>query len=367
MSNARIIFGDGTEFQGRFFSTPSEKSAEVVFNTAMSGYQEILTDPSYKGQFVLMTYPMIGNYGVNDDDQESHALHLEGLIVREYVDEISNWRANKTLKTYLEENNKIGLTGVDTRALTLYLREFGARTALVTASDAPASELIKNHDLSKNLEGVCLATDVSCTDMYQWKAPETEKYTVAVIDCGCKHNILELLREGGCACDVYPATATSEQLLSKSYDGYFISNGPGDPEPATETISLVQDLIGKKPLYGICLGHQIISLALGAKTYKLKFGHHGANHPVQNIATGQVEISSQNHGFAVDPTTLEDNDLELTHVNLNDQTVSGIKHKLTPTASVQYHPEASPGPHDSRYFFKDFFALMDTHKAKTTS
>jgi len=363
MKPARLIFHDAKEFSGKLFALGNDSVAEVVFNTAMTGYQEILTDPSYTGQFVVMTYPMIGNYGVNDEDIESRKLFLDGLIVREYVDRPSNWRSTQTLKTYLEANNVIGMTDVDTRALTKYIRDSGAKKALITTSDLPIDYLLRSNNLNQNMVGQNLARHVTCDTSYEWKPPSETRYRVAVIDCGVKHNILELLREGGCQCDVYSLRTPPEKILAGQYDGFFISNGPGDPEPTKSAISLIQNLLGVKPTYGICLGHQIICLALGVKTYKLKFGHHGANHPVKNFDTGRVEITSQNHGFAVDADDLDRNGLEVTHVNLNDNTISGVRKKALKVASVQYHPEASPGPHDSRYFFRDFFDLMDADRA----
>ncbi|RAP34274.1 carbamoyl phosphate synthase small subunit [Candidatus Marinamargulisbacteria bacterium SCGC AG-439-L15] len=364
MKKARLIFNDGKVFHGKLFSEGKDTISEVVFNTAMTGYQEILTDPSYSGQFVVMTYPHIGSYGINDEDIESRKLFLDGLIVRDYVDTYSNWRATKSLKTYLQENEIIGLTDVDTRALTKYIRESGAKKALLTTSEEPVDVLSKTNGLDETMTGADLVQFVTCDKPYTWQAPEKEIYRIAVIDCGVKYNILEMLRKGGCLCDIYSVDTPIETLLEKNYDGFFISNGPGDPEPTKNAIGLVKQLLGKKPLYGICLGHQIISLALGAKTFKLKFGHHGANHPVKNLATGKVEITSQNHGFAVDPDSLEGSTLKVTHVNLNDHTVAGVADESKLVASVQYHPEAAPGPHDSEYFFQDFFTLLDAGKER---
>ncbi len=359
MKKAKIIFEDGVVFNARIFAEGNDTLSEIVFNTAMTGYQEILTDPSYTGQSVVMTYPMIGNYGINEEDVESRRCFLDAMIVREYVDTISNWRANKTLKQYLEENNVIGLTDVDTRALTRYLRDQGAKRALITSSNKSVEELLQETDLGSGMAGTDLARFVSCEKAYPWHKPSETKYRVAVIDCGVKYSILDMLKAGGCECDIYSIRTHAETILSQNYDGLFISNGPGDPEPVKSVINLVQELNGKLPIYGICLGHQIIGLANGLKTYKLKFGHHGANHPIKNLDTTKVEVTSQNHNFAISSDGIEDTNLRVTHLNLNDQTVAGLESKDGTLASVQFHPEAGPGPHDSRYFFLRFYQQMD--------
>lgn len=359
MTQAKIVFEDGKIFRGTVFAEGAEAEGEIVFNTAMSGYQEILTDPSYCGQIVVMTYPLIGSYGVNPEDVESRKVFLSAFVCKEYIHNYSGWRGNQSLKDYLEERNVLGVEGIDTRALTRYLRDHGAKRALVTTSTESDEALIARVAQIEDMSGKNLASEVTCTEPYQWKSPDKPLFNVAVIDCGVKHNILEMLRSKGCSVTVFPVSVDPKELLSDQFDGVFISNGPGDPEPVEQAIALVREVVGKKPLFGICLGHQILSLALGAKTYKLKFGHHGANHPVKNLETGRVEVTSQNHGFAVDPESINPDEIEITHLNLNDQTVAGIRHKASGAFSVQYHPEAAPGPHDSQYFFDDFVTLMD--------
>lgn len=356
---ARLIFENGTIFSGKVFANGQDNLGEVIFNTAMSGYQEILTDPSYYQQIVMMTYPLIGNYGINDDDIESRKLFLSGFIVREYLDFASNWRSQKTLKTYLEESGILGVDEMDTRAITRYIRTQGAQKALLTTSDESESVLIEKVKAYPGLSGRDLVKDVSCDSAYDWHTPTSPaKYRVAVIDCGTKYNILRILSSLGCQCHVFPSSVTADELFKAKVDGIFISNGPGDPAEVTSVVRTVQQLLGKLPLFGICLGHQILGLALGGTTYKLQFGHHGANHPVKNLITGHVEITSQNHGFCVDYQSLNSDDIAISHINLNDQTIEGIRHKKYPAFSVQYHPEASPGPHDSQYLFHDFIHLM---------
>ena len=359
MTQAKIVFEDGKIFNGTVFADGPDAQGELVFNTAMSGYQEVLTDPSYSDQIVMMTYPLMGSYGINPEDFESKKIFLSAFVCKEYIDHYSNWRATQSLKDYLDDQNVLGVQGIDTRALTRYLRDFGSKRALITTSTDSDDVLIKRVQDIEDMSGKNLASKVSCSEPYQWASPEKSLFNVAVIDCGVKHNILEMLRLKGCSVTVFPLSTSPEELLSDRFDGVFISNGPGDPEPVTEAVNLIKAVIGKKPLFGICLGHQILSLALGAKTYKLKFGHHGANHPVKNLKTGRVEVTSQNHGFAVDPDSINPDEIEITHINLNDQTVAGIRHKSSGAFSVQYHPEAAPGPHDSQYFFDDFVALME--------
>jgi carbamoyl-phosphate synthase small subunit len=361
--NARLIFEDGTVFSGRVFAAPAERFGEVVFNTAMSGYQEVLTDPSYCGQMVLMTYPLIGSYGINDEDVESRGLFLEALLVKEYIDFPSNWRSKRTLKAYLDANNVMGVEGLDTRAITRFLRERGAQRSMLTTSTDSLDSLLARLKLSPSMQGLNLADRVSTDGSYQWPMDGTApRYRVAVIDTGVKFNILRLLAKHGCDCTVLPSTVSADEILAQGFDGVFLSNGPGDPEPVTGVIRTIQAVLGQLPIFGICLGHQLLWLALGGKTYKLKFGHHGVNHPVKNVLTGQVEITSQNHGFCVDVNSLPDSEIEITHINLNDMTVEGFQHRVHPAFSVQYHPEAAPGPRESQYLFRSFVELMQTHR-----
>lgn len=354
----RLILEDGTTFFGQKFAGTGEKFSEIVFNTAMSGYQEILTDPSYTGQMVLMTYPLIGNYGINDEDIESRKIFLDALLIREYIDTPSNWRSKKSLKTYLDENNILGVEGLDTRAITRHIRTTGAQRSLLTDSKEDIPTLQARIKASPTMAGSNMVEQVSTKEPYAWTSPEHPQTNIAVLDCGIKYNILRNLEQASAACTIFPADTDPETILSGNFDGLFISNGPGDPEPVTKTIETVKALLGKLPIFGICLGHQILALALGGKTYKLKFGHHGANHPVKNLKTGRVEITSQNHGFAVDPDSLNPDEIESTHINLFDGTNAGIRHKIHPAFSVQYHPEAGPGPHDSTYLFQEFIALI---------
>lgn len=362
MKKARLVFEDGTVFNGTTFASGGECFGEVVFNTAMSGYQEILTDPSYCDQMVVMCYPIIGSYGINEEDMESKKIYLKAMIVREYMDYPSNWRSTKTLKQYLEEYNVLGVENIDTRALTRYLRKHGAKRAILTTSDLPLETLVEKVKSAPHMVGQELASQVACKEPYLLDSKLQKRFRVAVIDCGIKSNILRLLASYGCECHVLPPSVKAEDVLRGDYDGLFISNGPGDPEPVTSVIELLRNCLGKLPIFGICLGQQLMGIAFGGKTYKLAFGHHGANHPVKNLKTGRVEITSQNHGFNVDMSTLDPEEVEVTHINLNDNTVSGIRHKKYPAFSVQYHPEAAPGPHDSSYLFEDFVTMMETFK-----
>ncbi|MEI8175784.1 MAG: glutamine-hydrolyzing carbamoyl-phosphate synthase small subunit [Candidatus Omnitrophota bacterium] len=357
---AILALEDGKVFKGRSFGATGESDGEVVFNTSMTGYQEILTDPSYKGQMVTMTYPLIGNYGVNKEDVESRRPFVEGFIVKEYSKIASNWRSQQTLGDYLAENNIVGIEGIDTRALTLHLREAGAMKAVLSTTDTDETSLVKKARASKGLVGQDLVKKVCCDKAYQWNTKG--KYKVVAIDCGMKLNILRELAKNDCKVTVVPATASAQEILDLKPDGLFLSNGPGDPAVLTYIVETVRSLIGKLPIFGICLGHQMLGLAFGGTTYKLKFGHHGANQPVKDLKTGKVAISVQNHGFCVDIDSLNKKEIEITHLNLNDNTLEGMRHKKLPIFSVQYHPEAGPGPHDAQYLFQNFNALMKNNK-----
>lgn len=385
---AHLILSDGTIFTGTSFGFEGEGSGEVVFNTSMSGYQEILTDPSYQGQIVVMTYPEIGNYGVNPSDVESRKIFLSGFVVRNYSPIVSNFRAKGSLSAYLKKYKIPAVEGIDTRALVRHIREKGAMPALIyvrnvgaplatpRARHAVPLRLIKKAASLPSMEGQDFAKVVSCKKPYRWvqgtgyrvqrkkngefSAPRTlhpEPFFVIAYDFGIKQNILRMLIDQGCKVKVVPADTPAEKVLSENPDGIFLSNGPGDPAVCGYAIENVKKIMGRKPVFGICLGHQIMGLAFGAKTFKLKFGHHGGNQPVMDLSTRKVEITAQNHGFAVDPDTLP-KDVEVTHVNLNDQTVEGLKHKKYQAFCVQYHPEASPGPHDSHYLFERFIQMM---------
>ena len=366
---AILALADGTVFEGHSFGAEGESIGEVVFNTSMCGYQEVLTDPSYKGQMVAMTYTQIGNYGVDEEDIESNKLWLEGFIVKEYCDYPSNWRAKETLGNYLKRNNIVGIKSIDTRALTRHLRDNGAMNGVISTLGLDPVRLVKKAKEFPSMAGLDLAKEVTCKESYRWNQGlwdleegydhgSRPQFTVIAYDFGMKFNILRNLINVGCDVTVVPASTSAEDVLKMNPDGIFLSNGPGDPDAVTYAIENVRKLIGKKPIFGICLGHQILGLALGGKTYKLKFGHHGGNQPVKDLTTNKVEITSQNHGFAVDVDSLK-GIAELTHVNLNDKTVEGLAHTKLPLFSVQYHPEASPGPHDSSYLFKRFTDMME--------
>ncbi|OGC13518.1 carbamoyl phosphate synthase small subunit [candidate division WOR-1 bacterium RIFOXYC2_FULL_37_10] len=356
---AILALEDGTIFEGKSFGAEGESLGEVVFNTSMTGYQEILTDPSYKNQIVAMTYPLIGNYGVNDEDFESQKPHLSGFVVLESSRIASNWRAQMTLDQFLKKYNVVGIEGIDTRALTLHIRNTGAMKGIISTSDFNVKNLIKKANDYEGLVGIDLVKEVTCKKTYEWNTEG--KYKVVLIDCGAKHNIMRELAKRGCKVTVVPAKTTSDDILAMEPDGIMLSNGPGDPAAVTYVIETVRHLIGKTPIFGICLGHQMLGQALGGKTYKLKFGHRGANHPVKNLQTEKVEITCQNHGFCVDIDSLNQEEVELTHVNLNDHTSEGLRHKKYPVFSVQHHPESSAGPHDSRYLFDQFIELMEQH------
>ena len=364
MSKAIIALEDGTIFQGKKFAGSGEAFGEIVFNTSMTGYQEILTDPSYCGQIVTMTYPLIGNYGVNDEDIESRSIFASGLIVSEYSRIYNNWRAKKSLAEYLEEYNKIGIHEIDTRAITLHIRDKGAMKCVISTENDNVDELIQKAKSTKGLNGIDLASTVSIDKSYKWASThDQKKYNVAVIDCGIKLNQLRILQKLGCDVTVFPSSTKIEEILKINPQGIFISNGPGDPAGANKITELVKDLILTKiPLFGICFGHQMLSLALGADSFKLKFGHRGGNQPIQDLRTSKVEIASHNHGFCIDANSINKNNLEITHLNLNDNTVAGIKHKHQPLFCVQYHPEAAPGPRDPYYLFEEFIDLIEDYK-----
>jgi carbamoyl-phosphate synthase small subunit len=379
---AMLALEDGTVFEGYSFGAAGERFGEVVFNTSMTGYPEILTDPSYKGQIVTMTYPLIGNYGINEEDFESFRPHVEGFVVKENSAIASNWRSQRTLADFLREFGIVGIEGIDTRALTKHLRTAGAMRGVISTEDLNGSSLVQKAKASPLMIGSDWVQAVTCSRMYEWgqeKTPGTGKglwewgkgqgtvgseaprYRVVAIDYGIKHNILRHLASRGCRIFVVPASITASQILELNPHGVLLSNGPGDPAALGYAVETVRDLMGKKPIFGICLGHQLLGLALGGKTYKLKFGHRGANHPVKNLRSGRIEISTQNHGFCVDMDTLPVADIEITHINLNDQSLEGIRHRRLPIFSVQYHPEASAGPHDSSYLFEEFIQDMEKY------
>jgi carbamoyl-phosphate synthase small subunit len=365
---AKLALEDGTVYTGRGFGATGETFGEVVFNTSMTGYQEVLTDPSYKGQIVTMTYPLIGNYGINADDRESLRPQVEGFLVRELSRLPSNFRSQGRLEDYLLEHNVIGLEGIDTRALVRRLRVRGSMNGVLSTVDLDNASLVHKAQNSPHIVGRDLVREVVPSKSFAWNEGFTNPFVtylparpathhVVALDFGMKHNILRCLVQVGCKVTVLPGTATADDVLAQRPDGIFLSNGPGDPEPLTYAIDTIRGLAGKKPMFGICLGHQLIGLALGGETFKLKFGHRGANQPVLNQRTNKVEITTQNHGFAVRLDKLPA-DLEATHINLNDQTLEGMRHKRWPLFSVQYHPEASAGPHDSGYLFEEFRQLM---------
>ena len=379
---AVLALEDGLIFEGKSIGARGETFGEVVFNTSLTGYQEILTDPSYAGQIVVLTYPLIGNYGVNSEDEESRRPFAEGLVVREATDSGDHWRLDETLPDYLEKHGIVAIAEIDTRALVRHIRQQGAMRAAIASGEVDRKLLVDKVRRTPEMVGRDLASRVSCRNAYRWKEPSVDIFAsesssnasnpdaaeprlrVVALDFGIKRNILRLMVDCGFEVTVVPAKTSSAQILAMNPDGVFLSNGPGDPEPVAYAIRTARELIGKKPILGICLGHQILGLAVGGSTYKLRFGHHGGNHPVMRMQTGQVEITAQNHGFAVDISSLPES-IEVTHVNLNDQTLEGFRHRNQPLFCVQYHPESSPGPHDSRYLFEEFKRVIRQHRRES--
>jgi carbamoyl-phosphate synthase small subunit len=377
---ALLALEDGKVFEGRAFGRRGEVTGEVVFNTALCGYQEVLTDPSYAGQIVTMTYPHIGNYGVNREDVESARPQVAGFVVREAATVVSSWRASGALDRYLDEHGIVGISEIDTRALTRHLRTYGAKRGVISAVDFDHGSLVAKALASRSMVGLDLAREVTCAAPWRFDAAAEGQsghlvpvprpgegqalragerpFRVVAYDFGMKQNILRNLVAAGCDVTIVPATTPADEALALSPEGIFLSNGPGDPEPVTYAIEAAKRFVDTLPVFGICLGHQILGLACGGRTYKLKFGHRGANHPVKNLETGQVEITSQNHGFCIEPSLFESEEFVLTHRNLNDGTVEGFRMRSRPVLSVQYHPEASPGPHDSHYLFEEFVDMM---------
>jgi carbamoyl-phosphate synthase small subunit len=373
MTPALLALADGRVFRGESCGATGEAHGEVVFNTSMTGYQEILTDPSYRGQIVCMTYPLIGNYGINAEDVESRRPWVNGFIVKEACSFPSNWRGRVRLDDYLREQAIVGIQGIDTRALTRHLRDHGAQEGIISTEDLDPDRLAERARALPGLVGRDLVSEVTVEHPYAWNesrwelgrgylTPPASRFKVIAYDSGIKQNILRQLASVGCALEVVPARTRAAAILERKPDAVFLANGPGDPEGVPYLIESVRGLIGRVPIFGICLGNQILGLAFGGATYKLKFGHHGANHPVRDLLSGRVEITSQNHGFAVDPASVARFGLEETHVNLNDGTSEGMRHRELPVFSVQYHPEASPGPHDAHYLFHRFTEMLEgTH------
>lgn len=371
MKKAILALESGAYYTGRSFGADSESDGEIVFNTSLSGYQEILTDPSYCGQIVCMTYPHIGNYGINYEDMESPKPFARGFVVREYSKVASSWRSRESLHEFLLKNNIVAIEDIDTRSLTKHIREAGAMKAIISTLESNPRKLVEKARASQGLVGVDLVKEVTCEKAHRYaeEGKFEKKYSVAVIDCGCKRNILSELYKRGCEVNVFPATAAAKDIINSYPNGIMLTNGPGDPAAVTYVIETVRQLIThisnvnqKLPMFGICLGHQMLGLAFGGETYKLKFGHRGGNHPVKDVETGRIYITSQNHGFCVKPESLAGKDIELTHHNLYDGTLEGLKHKMLPIYSVQYHPESAPGPNENKYLFDKFIALMEKNK-----
>ena len=374
---ALLALEDGRTFRGQGYGAPGECQGEVVFNTSLTGYQEIATDPSYAGQIVVLTNPQIGNYGTNQADNESAKPFIEGLIVREFSAVSSNWRSEQVADEYMERYKVPVLAEIDTRALVRHLRDNGSMRGVISTKVDDPNALIERARSLRKMDGTDLARVVSTKTPYEFgfsdsrnqsgdpllpaASAESDLHVVAY-DFGIKRNILRMLTREGCRVTVVPAETTAEEALALKPDGIFLSNGPGDPEPVDYGVKAIRGMMGRVPIFGICLGHQLCGLALGGRTYKLKFGHHGGNHPVRNNATGKVEITAHNHNFAVDPDSINVNEVELTHINLNDQTLEGLRHRSLPLFTVQYHPEAAPGPHDSHYLFRDFRRMMEEWK-----
>ncbi len=370
---AWLALEDGLVFEGEGFGAEGEIYGEVVFNTSLTGYQEILTDPSYKGQLVTMTYPHIGNYGINQADAESYHPWAEGLIIKELSPVVSNYRSEIPLGEYLKKYKKMGIEGLDTRKLVKHLRDHGAKKGILSTLEGDHKKLVKKAQDSPSIVGIDLVKEVTCSKPYRFEEQTAEefkwgktksgkKHKIVAIDCGIKHNILRQLNQHGFDVDVVPASTKPQDILAMKPEGVFLSNGPGDPAAVTYVVDTVKGLLGKTPIFGICLGHQMLGLALGGTTSKLKFGHRGGNHPVMDLKTQKIEITSQNHGFVVDLESLPKDEVELTHINLNDKTCEGLRHKKWPVFSVQYHPENSPGPHDSSYLFERFYDLIEKGK-----
>jgi len=364
MTAARLVLEDGTVYAGESFGSTADAIGEVVFNTSLTGYQEIATDPSYRFQIVVMTYPHIGNYGVESAVEQSEEPQVAGFVVRDAVAEPSSAHAQMSLGEYFQRNRISAISEIDTRALTRKIRSEGAMRGMITTNETrPVDSIVTELLAAPSMAGLDLVQRVTALRPYPFdEQPPEHRRRVAVYDFGVKRDILRQLTKHRCDVTVYPATTHADEILNRQYDGVLLSNGPGDPEPVTYAQENIRHLLGQVPIFGICLGHQLLGLALGGRTYKLKFGHRGGNHPVKDLRTGRVEITAQNHGFSVDPDSLSENDVEFTHINLNDQTLEGFRHRREPVVAVQYHPEAAPGPHDSFYLFSDFMQLMDEWK-----
>ncbi|HEX6639522.1 MAG TPA: glutamine-hydrolyzing carbamoyl-phosphate synthase small subunit [Thermoanaerobaculia bacterium] len=366
MTQARLVLEDGTVYEGESFGATADTIGEVVFNTSLTGYQEIATDPSYRFQIVVMTYPHIGNYGVEKAVQQSETPQVAGFVVRDAIEEPSNALSEMSLGDYFTRTRISAIAGIDTRQLTRKIRTEGAMRGMITTNASRSVEdIVAELQKSPSMSGLDLVQRVTALRPYPFDENNGEsRLRVAVYDFGVKRDILRQLSKQGCEVTIYPATTHADEILDRGYDGVLLSNGPGDPEPVTYAQENIRHLVGKVPIFGICLGHQLLGLALGGKTYKLKLGQRGGNHPVKDLRTGRVEITAQNHGFSVDPDSLSENDVEYTHINLNDQTLEGFRHRREPAVAVQYHPEAAPGPHDSFYLFDDFVQMMNEWKKK---